>query len=83
LSGTLTATAACRALRSFFSSLPVSGQRGRASIEGAGPGVALDIGLGLGGGVGGTLGRAGGFEQPASPTPTTPNRTARRLICAI
>ena len=41
LSGTFTATAACRALLSFFSSLPVSGQRGRVSIEGVGPGFAL------------------------------------------
>ena len=26
---------------------------------------------------------SGGFEQAASPTPTTPTRTARRLICAM
>jgi hypothetical protein len=47
-STTLTATAACRASPSSFSSLPVSG-RGRVSIEG----VVLCVGLGLDGGVGG------------------------------
>jgi hypothetical protein len=61
--------------------LPVSGHRGRMSIEGAGPEVG--IGLGLGGGVGGTFGWAAGFEQAASPAPRMPNRTARRLICAM
>jgi hypothetical protein len=35
--------------------LPVSGQRGRVSIEGAGPEVGIGLGLG-GGGVGGTFG---------------------------
>jgi hypothetical protein len=69
-------------LLSVFSSLPVSGQRGRVSIEGDGLGVALGSGLGVGGGVEGTLSRANGFEQAASPAPTSPNMTARRLICA-
>ena len=83
LSGTLTATAACRALLLSFSSLPVSGQRGRVSTEGDGLGVALGTGVGVGGGavaVGTVAGVfAFAFEQAASPAPTTPNRAARRL----
>jgi hypothetical protein len=75
----LTATAARCAFPSSSSSFPVSGQRGRVSTEGDGLAVAPGIGLGVDAGVGG----AEGFEHAASPTPTTPNRTARRLICAI
>ena len=82
-------------LLSSFSSLPVSGQRGRVSTEGVGLGVGLSgaLGVGLGAEVCTGAGSPDGLAfvdaatptptPAAAPTPTIPNRTARRLTCAI